>query len=74
MLRPFKPGDRLDDHAAPIGDVLQELRTQLAEYRAFKEQIATNGAGITGASPSSTATDLHYTPDFHSSASSSSFT
>ncbi|KAL4765872.1 adenylate cyclase acyA [Aspergillus foveolatus] len=74
MLRPFKPGDRLDDHAAPIGDVLQELRTQLAEYRALKEQIATNGAGITGASPSSTATDLHYTPDFHSSASSSSFT
>ncbi|KAL6230803.1 hypothetical protein BDW75DRAFT_221748 [Aspergillus navahoensis] len=74
MLRPFKLGDRLDDHAAPIGDVLQELRTQLAEYKALKEQIAATGAGITGASPSSTATDLHYTPDFNSSASSSSFT
>ncbi|KAL4949493.1 hypothetical protein BDW69DRAFT_174387 [Aspergillus filifer] len=73
ILRPFKPGDKLNDHAAPIGDVLQALQTQLAEYKALKEQIDVSAAGITGASPSSTATDLHYTPDFNSSASSSSF-
>ncbi|KAL4929841.1 adenylate cyclase acyA [Aspergillus undulatus] len=74
MMRPFKPGDKLNDHAAPIGDVLQELQTQLAEYKAIKEQISVSAAGITGASPSSTATDLHYTPDFtNSSASSPSF-
>ncbi|KAL4922877.1 hypothetical protein BDW62DRAFT_4141 [Aspergillus aurantiobrunneus] len=74
MMRPFKRGDQLNDHAAPIGDILQELQTQLAEYRALKEQVAVSAAGITGTSPSSTATDLHYTPDFNSSESSSSFT
>ncbi|KAL3460278.1 phosphatase 2C-domain-containing protein [Aspergillus heterothallicus] len=71
MMRPFKAGDQLNDHAVPIGDILQQLQTQLAEYRALKEQIDSN-AGISGTSPSSTATDLHYTPDFNSSASTSS--
>lgn len=72
MMQPFKSGDRLNDHAAPIGEVLQQLQTQLAEYKALKEQVAVSAAGITGASPSSTATDLHYTPEFNSNSSSSS--
>ncbi|KAI9376216.1 hypothetical protein BJX61DRAFT_445328 [Aspergillus egyptiacus] len=72
MMRPFKPGDQLNDHAVPIGEILQQLQTQLAEYRALKEQIAVNGAGITGASPSPSATDLNYTPVFNSSESASS--
>ncbi|KAL5332936.1 hypothetical protein BJX70DRAFT_382476, partial [Aspergillus crustosus] len=72
MMRPFKPGDQLNDHAVPIGDILQQLQTQLAEYKALKEQIADNSAGIAGASPISVATDPHYTPDFNSSASTSS--
>lgn len=39
-MRPFKPGDSLKDHAAPITDVLQQLSTQLAEFQALKEQLA----------------------------------
>ncbi|KAF7593932.1 cysteinyl-tRNA synthetase [Aspergillus hancockii] len=70
MLRPFRPHDRLNDHAMPIGDVLQELRTQLAEYRALKEQIAVSAAGITGRR-SSTGTDLPSLGESTSSASSS---
>ena len=46
-MRPFKPGDRLKDHAAPIGEVLQQLQTQLAEYQALKEQLAGRTSGIT---------------------------
>ncbi|KAL2870955.1 adenylate cyclase acyA [Aspergillus lucknowensis] len=72
MMRPFKAGDQLNDHAVPIGDILQQLQTQLAEYKALKAQIADSGAGITGSSPSSTETDLHFTPEFNSGASTSS--
>lgn len=50
-MRPFKPGDRLEDHAVPIGEVMQQLQTQLAEYRALKEQMAVEAAGIPGGSP-----------------------
>lgn len=45
-MRPFQPGDTLDDHAVPIGEVMQQLQTQLAEYRALKEQMAGGAAGI----------------------------
>lgn len=48
MMRPFKPGDRLEDHAVPIGEVMQQLQTQLAEYRALKEQMADGAARIPG--------------------------
>jgi adenylate cyclase len=51
MMRPFKPGDRLEDHAAPIGEIFQQLATQLAEYRALKEQMAVGAAGIPGGPP-----------------------
>jgi adenylate cyclase len=47
MMRPFKPGDKLKDHAVPINDVLQQLRTQLAEFQALKESLAIGAAGIT---------------------------
>ncbi|KAJ6015173.1 Adenylate cyclase [Penicillium herquei] len=46
MMRPFKPGDRLQEHAVPIGEVMQQLQTQMAEYRALKEQMANGAAGI----------------------------
>lgn len=51
-MRPFRPGDRLDDHAVPIGEVMQQLQTQLAEYRALKEQLATGAAGVASQPPS----------------------
>ncbi|KAJ5089800.1 Adenylate cyclase [Penicillium argentinense] len=51
MLRPFQPGDRLEDHAVPIGEVMQQLQTQLAEYRALKEQMATGATGIPDETP-----------------------
>lgn len=53
-MRPFKAGDSLQDHAAPIADVLQQLSTQLAEFQALKEQLADSGPGHI-ASP-----QLHY--------------
>ncbi|THC90855.1 hypothetical protein EYZ11_009686 [Aspergillus tanneri] len=46
MMRPFRPGDRLRDHAVPIGEVMQELQTQLAEYKALKEQLAGSATDI----------------------------
>jgi adenylate cyclase len=48
MMRPFKPGDKLKDHAVPISDVLQQLQTQLAEFQALKESLEVGAAGITG--------------------------
>lgn len=51
MMRPFRAGDTLDDHAVPIGEVLQQLQTQLAEYGALKEQMATGAAGIPDGTP-----------------------
>lgn len=72
MLRPFKPGDKLSDHAVPIGEVMQQLQTQLAEYRALKEQLAVSAAGITGAS-STTGAEGQETGDSDPSSTSSSF-
>ncbi|KAJ5669474.1 Adenylate cyclase [Penicillium macrosclerotiorum] len=51
MMHPFKPGDKLEDHAVPIGEVIQQLQTQMAEYRALKEQMAVGAAGIPDGSP-----------------------
>lgn len=48
IMQPFKPGDRLEDHAAPIGEVMQQLQTQLAEYRALKEQLAVGAIDMHG--------------------------
>ncbi|KAJ5959710.1 Ras-association [Penicillium vulpinum] len=48
MMRPFKPGDTLGDHAVPIGEVLQQLQTQFAEFQALKEQMAVGAAGNIG--------------------------
>ncbi|CAG7926594.1 unnamed protein product [Penicillium olsonii] len=40
IMRPFKPGDSLKDHAAPMTEVFQQLSTQLAEFQALKAQMA----------------------------------
>ncbi|EAU33560.1 hypothetical protein ATEG_05799 [Aspergillus terreus NIH2624] len=69
MLRPFGPGDGLADHAMPIADVLQELQTQLAEYRALKGQTSAGAAGITGMSPGYASTDVQYPASSPSSSS-----
>ncbi|KAF4281870.1 hypothetical protein KXW98_001621 [Aspergillus fumigatus] len=73
MLKPFKPGDKLSDHAVPIGVVMQQLQTQLAEYRALKEQLAVGGAGITGVSSSSPGAEGQDTGESDPSSASSSF-
>ncbi|EEP76184.1 hypothetical protein UREG_01033 [Uncinocarpus reesii 1704] len=39
MMRPFKPGDTLEDHAVPMIDIIRQLQVQLAEFKALKEQI-----------------------------------
>jgi len=66
MMRPFKPGDRLEDHAVPIGDVLQQLRTQLAEYGALKEQIAIGDVSIAGVPPAQYRSPMHINASEHS--------
>ncbi|KAJ5619641.1 Adenylate cyclase [Penicillium lagena] len=48
MMRPFRSGDRLEDHAVPIGEVMQQLQTQLAEYSALKEQLGVGTGGMPG--------------------------
>lgn len=49
LMQPFKPGDRLIDHAAPISEVMQQLQTQLAEYKALKELLAGGAMAPTAA-------------------------
>ncbi|TPX26037.1 cysteinyl-tRNA synthetase [Coccidioides immitis] len=39
MMRPFRPGDSLEDHAVPMIEIIKQLQAQLAEFRALKEQI-----------------------------------
>lgn len=72
-MRPFKPGDRLEDHAVPIGEVMQQLQTQMAEYRALKEQMATGSAGIPIGSPPFGGTPVIHAADSGNTSSSSSF-
>jgi adenylate cyclase len=45
MMRPFRTGDTLEDHAVPMGDVFLQLQTQLAEFKALKEQLSIGLAG-----------------------------
>jgi len=44
LMRPFKPGDRLEDHAVPMAEVMLQLQTQLAEFKALKEQLGADNA------------------------------
>ncbi|KAH8689542.1 adenylate cyclase AcyA [Talaromyces proteolyticus] len=45
MMRPFKQGNHLHDYAMPMGEVLSQLQSQLAEFQALKESLdyAANG-------------------------------
>lgn len=45
-MRPFKPGDKLEDHAVPMGEVMRELQTQLAEFKALKEQLSVGTSNL----------------------------
>lgn len=72
MLHPFKPGDTLEDHAVPIGEVMQHLHTQLAEYSALKEQMATGAGSISSVLPPQLGSvSIHTTDDSTDSTSSS---
>ncbi|KAJ9244931.1 hypothetical protein DTO169E5_1312 [Paecilomyces variotii] len=46
MMRPFKPGDKLEDHAVPMGEIMRELQTQLAEFKALKEQLSVSTSSL----------------------------
>lgn len=45
-MRPFKPGDKLEDHAVPMGEIMRELQTQLAEFKALKEQLSVSTSSL----------------------------
>ncbi|EGD86791.1 adenylate cyclase [Trichophyton rubrum] len=47
MMQPFKPNDTLLDHAVPMSDILQQLQSQLAEFKALKTQMNLTGAPTT---------------------------
>ena len=66
LMRPFKPGDHLEDHAVPIGEVMQQLATQLAEYRALKEQMAVGNSSIDSVPPARYGSPMHITTSGHS--------
>lgn len=73
MMRPFKPGDTLGDHAVPINEVLQQLQTQLAEFQALKEQMAVDAAGNIGGPPTPVKTGPSGSIDSGITSASSSF-
>ncbi|KAJ6127261.1 Adenylate cyclase [Penicillium sp. IBT 18751x] len=66
MMRPFKPGDRLEDHAVPISEVMQQLATQLAEYNALKEQMAIADTSLAVVPPAGYGSPIHITASGHS--------
>ena len=39
MMRPFKSGDKLLDHAVPMAELLSQLQAQMAEFKALKDHI-----------------------------------
>ena len=61
MMRPFRPGDRLEDHAVLMADILKQLQVQLAEFKALKDQISVMDPSISvaneGGDPSSVVAD-----------------
>ncbi len=61
MMRPFRAGDRLEDHAVPMADILKQLQVQLAEFRALKDQINVTDPSISvtkhGGDPPSVESD-----------------
>lgn len=40
LVRPFKHTDSLEDRAVPIGEVLRDLESQLADYKVLKQKMA----------------------------------
>lgn len=57
-MRPFREGDTLDDHAMPMVDVFLQLQTQLAEFKALKEQL---NVGLAGAPDPNTQIEVDLT-------------
>lgn len=60
MMRPFRPGDTLEDHAVPMAAIIKQLQSQLVEFRALKEQISV--VGPTDASPPSSPSPVTRPP------------
>jgi len=46
LIRPFKPGHTIQDHAIPIGEVIAQLQTELVQFKAIKEQLGESGLAI----------------------------
>lgn len=58
MMRPFRPGDTLEDHAVPMIDLIKQLQAQLAEFRALKDQVSTLDTGSSSPLPSVAAVPI----------------
>lgn len=39
MMHPFKPGDKISDHAIPMADLLAQLQAQMAEFKALRDNV-----------------------------------
>ena len=61
MMRPFKAGDKLSDHAVPMAELLAQLQAQMAEFKALRDQVDVSDSGSerpsTVRSPPSSLTD-----------------
>lgn len=64
-MSPFRPGDTIQDHAGPMGDLMKQLSIQLAEFKALKEEVSFGNGGAvpfgTGATRTSSGEPLHNT-------------
>lgn len=45
-MSPFRSGDKIRDHAGPMGDLMKQLSVQLAEFKALKEQVSSSDPAI----------------------------
>ncbi|KAJ5889072.1 Adenylate cyclase [Penicillium taxi] len=45
MINPFTPGSNPSDYAIPMAEILQQLQSQLADYRLLKDKMAVGDAG-----------------------------
>lgn len=45
IVKPVKPGDKLEHHARPMAEVMKEVREALAEYGAIKQRMAAKSQG-----------------------------
>jgi adenylate cyclase len=55
LIHPFRPGNKLKEHAMPMSEVIQQLQTQLAEFAFLKQQLSLESVKLSQLAPPLTA-------------------